>query len=87
MFNTEDVKAYLAKAKETDGRKEIIVTYLARLYEFMHIRFQKPRCNRVETLPFIPTEAERLIVKNLTNYLKIPFARVNDDFFDCVAHM
>jgi len=58
LFDSEGVKAYLAKAKLTDGRKEITVTYLARFHEFMHIPFQKPRYNRVDTLPFIPTEAE-----------------------------
>jgi len=58
LFDSEAVKAYLANAKLTDGRKEIIVTYLARFYELMQIPFQKPRYNRVDTLPFIPTEAE-----------------------------
>jgi len=58
LLEPEDVKGYLARAKLTDGRKETIVTYLARFYEFTHIPFQKPRYNRVDTLPFIPTEAE-----------------------------
>jgi len=58
LLKPEDVKEYLARAKLTDGRKEIIATYLARFYEFMRISFQKPRYNRANSLPFIPTEAE-----------------------------
>jgi integrase len=58
LLDTEATKAYLAKVKMEDGRKEIVAIHLAKFYKFLGVRFDKPHYNRVDKLPFILTEAE-----------------------------
>jgi len=62
ILNPEAVKTFLAAASWSESGKERIVNDLARYYRYKGIPFDKPRYQRVETLPFIPTESE---VQNL----------------------
>jgi integrase len=56
ILNAERVKEYLASAKLTDTRKEIIATHAARFYKWKQIAFNKPRYSRPDKLPWIPLE-------------------------------
>ena len=58
LLDAEATKAYLARAEMGDGRKEIVAIHLAKFYKFLGVHFEKPRYNRVDKLPFIPTEGE-----------------------------
>jgi len=58
LLNPESVKGYLATAKLSEGRKELIVLDLARFHAYKQMHFDKPHYRRIETLPFIPLEAE-----------------------------
>ena len=58
LLEPEQVKAYLSRAPMGEGRKETVVDYLKRFYEFLGVRFEKPRYRRIDKLPFIPLESE-----------------------------
>jgi hypothetical protein len=58
LLNQSDVLDYLNRHECTNSRKERLVVYLARFYEYKQLPFTPPRYKRVEKLPFIPTEQE-----------------------------
>ena len=58
LLDPESAKAYLALARVSENRKGKLADDLARFYRYMRVRFEKPRHRRVDTLPFVPTEAE-----------------------------
>jgi len=58
LLEPEAVKIYLASANVSLGRKEKVCQDLARLYKLKQIPFEAPRYYRVDTLPFVPLEAE-----------------------------
>ena len=58
LLNPEGVKAYVASANVSVGRKEKICQDLARLYKFKQTRFEMPRYFRIDTIPFVPQETE-----------------------------
>ena len=58
LTNPDAVKAYLANATCSEGRKERISWDLLRYYNWKCIPFEKPRYRRVEKLPFIPLDSE-----------------------------
>ena len=58
LLEPEQVKAYLSRAPMGEGRKETVADYLKRFYEFLGVRFEKPRYRRIDKLPFIPLESE-----------------------------
>jgi hypothetical protein len=58
LLDSESVKRYLALAKLSEGRKQILAQYPERFYRFKEIAFEKPRYKRVEKLPFVPMEVE-----------------------------
>jgi integrase len=58
LLNPEAAKTYLISANLTSGRKEKICQDLARFYKFKQIAFTMPRYYRIDTLPYVPLEAD-----------------------------
>jgi integrase len=58
LLDPEDVKTYLAAASVSVNRKEKICQDVARFYKYKGIRWEMPRYQRQDTLPFIPLETE-----------------------------
>jgi integrase len=58
ILDVEAVKGYLALARLSECRKELLALQLSRFYRYRGIPFEKPRYKRVEKLPFIPLESE-----------------------------
>jgi integrase len=58
LFNVDTTKDYLTKAQVSENRKVKICEDLARFYKWKGIHFNRPRYNKIETLPFIPLEME-----------------------------
>ena len=58
LLNQDTVKTYLAVANVSIGRKEKICQDLARFYKFKQMPFEMPRYHRIDSLPFVPQEAE-----------------------------
>jgi integrase len=58
LLEPDSVKAYLAMAQISEGRKEKLAGDLARFYRYRHTPFQKPHYDRIDKLPFIPSESE-----------------------------
>jgi integrase len=45
-------------ARLSENRKQTVIEHLDRFYRWKRITFSRPRYRRVETLPFVPLEAE-----------------------------
>src|SRR5437867_1628142 len=58
IFDCEAVKAYLAKANWSDGTREVACDAYSLLAKSKGFRFERPRYQRTEKLPFIPMESE-----------------------------
>jgi len=58
LLDPESAKAYLALASLPENRKGKLADDLARFYRYMRIHFEKPHYKRVDTVPFVPLEAE-----------------------------
>jgi len=70
----ETVKAYLASAKTSEGRKRKLVEDLSRFYKFKNIPFDRPRYKKTEKIPFIPleTEVEQLVLEERPHVMQSP---------------
>jgi integrase len=58
LSNQTDVLDYLRTLDCTASRKERLVTYLARYYDWKHLPFTPPRYKRINKLPYVPLETE-----------------------------
>ena len=58
LDDPEDVKAFIARKKVSEVRKQILVEKYARYCEFKQIPFAKPTYRAVKRLPFIHNEQE-----------------------------
>jgi integrase len=58
LLDPESAKTYLALAEVSENRKGKLADDLARFYRYMRIHFEKPHYKRVDTIPFLPLEAE-----------------------------
>ena len=58
ILNPESLKAYLATSTYGENNKDKIIGDMARFYKSLNIAWHRPLSRRVETLPFIPLEAE-----------------------------
>jgi integrase len=58
LHDPEAVKAYLANTESSINRKGKIVEDLDRFYRYKRIQWVRPRYQRVDTLPFVPTTQE-----------------------------
>jgi hypothetical protein len=54
----ELAKAYLATAEFSINRKQKVCEDLDRFYRYKNVQWQKPRYQRVDVLPFVPTAQE-----------------------------
>ena len=53
----ESVKRFLANSNWSEGGKERVAEDLGRFYKFKGIQWERPRYEAVDTLPYIPKEA------------------------------
>jgi integrase len=58
LLDPESAKAVIAQQTWSKGRKQNVVDAYARFLDMRGVSWTKPLYRRVETLPFIPTEAE-----------------------------
>ena len=58
LNETEEVKGLLARLGWAESTKELACDILASYYHYRKIPFDKPRYERIETIPFIPLENE-----------------------------
>ena len=58
LLDPESTKTYLASAKVSENRKSKLADDLARFYQHMRIRFEKPRYRRIDKIPVIPSQLE-----------------------------
>jgi integrase len=54
----ESVKRFLANCSWTEGGKERVTEDMDRFYRYKSIQWKRPRYEKVDILPHIPTEAE-----------------------------
>ena len=58
LLDPESVKTVIAVQAWSEGRKQNVEDAYARFLDMRVVTWTKPLYRRVETLPFIPTEAE-----------------------------
>ena len=58
LVEPELVKRFLANSAWSEGGKERVAEDLDRFYKFKGIQWQRPRYEAVDTLPYIPKEAD-----------------------------